>query len=180
MRYLLMLLVGLSCSAPLSAAVTGQAANGFAIENSVDVAADPALVYALLQQPGRWWNGDHSYSGDTRNMTLEARVGGCFCEALPARGNAPAGAVEHARVIHAAPSSMLRLVGSLGPLQGEAVTGTLTFTLKPLETGGTRIILAYVVGGYARGGVDKLAGPVDGVLGQQLQGLKRAADTAAP
>lgn len=176
MRYPILTLAALVWPGAGLAAVTAQQQDGFAIEQGVDVAADPVAVYALLQQPGRWWNSDHSYSGDARNMTLEARVGGCFCEALPAKDGLPAGSVEHARVIYAAPARTLRLVGSLGPLQAEAVTGTLTFTLKPQGAGGTRIAMTYVVGGYVRGGADTLASAVDMVLGQQLQGFKREAD----
>lgn len=176
MRYPILMLAALVWPGAGLAAVTAQRQDGFAIEQGVDVAADPIAVYALLQQPGRWWNSDHSYSGDARNMTLDARIGGCFCETLPAKDGLFAGTVEHARVIYAAPARTLRLVGSLGPLQAEAVTGTLTFALKPLGTGGTRIDMTYIVGGYVRGGADKLARAVDMVLGQQLQGLKRAAD----
>ncbi|WP_336967554.1 ATPase [Sphingobium aromaticiconvertens] len=176
MRYPILMLVALVWPAAGLATVTAQQQDGFAIEQGVDVAADSVAIYALLQQPGRWWNSDHSYSGDARNMTLDARIGGCFCEVLPAKDGLFAGSVEHARVIHAAPGRTLRLVGSLGPLQAEAVTGTLTFTLKPLGAGGTRIDMTYVVGGYVRGGTGKLASAVDRVLGQQLQGLKRAAD----
>lgn len=177
MRYPTLALIALVWPGVGQAAVTAQQQSGFAIEQGVDVAADPVAVYALLQQPGRWWNSDHSYSGDARNMTLDARVGGCFCEALPAKDGLFAGSVEHARVIYAVPARTLRLVGSLGPLQAEAVTGTLTFTLKPLGAGGTRVNMTYVVGGYVRGGADKLASAVDRVLGEQLLGLKRAGDT---
>lgn len=164
-----------SAPAPAMATVTAQAEDGFAIENGADVAASPAVVFALLMQPARWWNSDHSYSGDARNLTLDARVGGCFCEALPGTGAVPAGQVEHARVIHVAPASTLRLVGSLGPLQAEAVTGTLTFSLKARGTG-TKITMTYVVGGYVRGGAGALAAAVDQVLAQQLAGLARVAD----
>lgn len=176
MRYRMLTLAALFWSGTGLAAVTAQQPNGFAIKQRVDVTADPFAVYALLQQPSRWWNGEHSYSGDARNMTLDARVGGCFCEAIAAKDGLHAGSVEHGRVIYAVPGRTLRLVGSLGPLQAEAVTGTLTFTLEPLGSGGTRIDMTYVVGGYVRGGAEKLAGAVDGVLGQQLQGLKRVAD----
>lgn len=164
-----------SVPAPVTAAVTAQADSGFSIENSVDVAASPAAVFALLGQPARWWNGDHSYSGNAGNLSLDARVGGCFCEALPRTGAVAAGRVEHARVIHVAPASLLRLVGSLGPLQAEAVTGTLSFSLKA-QGAGTKITMSYVLGGFVRGGAGALAEAVDQVLAEQLARLKRVAD----
>src|SRR3546814_10432451 len=81
-------------------------------------------IYRLLSQPGRWWNGAHSYSGSAANLRLEPVAGGCFCEALPGE-EGRVGSVEHARVIHAAPDRQLRLSGALGPLPAEAGTGTL-------------------------------------------------------
>ena len=70
----------------------------------------------------------------------------------------------------------LRMVGSLGPLQSEALTGTLTITLKPGGAGkaggaGTRIVMEYVVGGYMRYKVDEIAPAVDNVMSGQLAAL---------
>jgi hypothetical protein len=76
------------------------------------------------------------------------------------------------RVVQARPGKLLRLQGGLGPLQGEAVIGTLTFSLKAVP-GGTEITQNYIVGGFIRHGADKLAGPVDQVLAEQLSGLAR-------
>ena len=62
------------------------------------------------------------------------------------------------------------LQGGLGPLQTEAATGTLTWSLKAAD-GGTEITQTYVVGGHVRGGADKMAGIVDTVLAEQLTRL---------
>jgi hypothetical protein len=81
------------------------------------------------------------------------------------------GSVEHMHVIFADPQrGILRMSGALGPLQGEALNGTLTVELKKTDTG-TRIELEYVVGGYMRFKTEEIAPAVDGVLGQQLAGL---------
>lgn len=166
--------VGVAMAAPAHSAVTASGENGFATENSVDVAADAASIYALLAVPARWWNGAHSYSGNAANLSLEAKAGGCFCEVLPGV-DGKTGSVEHARVIHAAPGRQLRLSGALGPLQAEAVTGTLTFDIRPAQRG-VRVTLTYVVGGYIRTGAAGIAPLVDKVLAEQLAGLKRAAE----
>jgi uncharacterized protein YndB with AHSA1/START domain len=150
---------------------------GFAARNSVDVNADPATVYALLVAPARWWSAAHTYSGSAANMTIDAKAGGCFCETVPAKDGHPAGSVEHARVVYAAPGKALRLSGALGPLQSEGLTGTLDFTLTPVAGGrGTTITMTYVVGGYARTPMSQLAPMVDKVMAEQLQGLQHAAD----
>ncbi|BAI95483.1 ATPase [Sphingobium sp. TA15] len=168
---------GAAMAAPAHSAVTASSDAGFAVENSVQVAADAATVYRLLGQPGRWWNGAHSYSGSAANLRLEPVAGGCFCEALPGE-EGRVGSVEHARVIHAAPDRQLRLSGALGPLQAEAVTGTLTFDIAPSGKG-VRVVMSYVVGGYIRMGAARIAPVVDKVLAEQLAGLKRVAEQDA-
>ncbi|MDI1297047.1 MAG: ATPase, partial [bacterium] len=82
---------------------------------------------------------------------------------------------EHGRVIYAAPGQQLRLSGALGPLQSEAVTGTLSFVIAP-SAYGARITMSYAVGGYLRGGAAPMATTVDQMLGEQLDGFKRVAD----
>jgi hypothetical protein len=81
------------------------------------------------------------------------------------------GSIQHARIVAALPSKQLRLTGALGPLQAEAVTGTFTWDLKPVD-GGTEVTQSYVVGGYVRAGASALAPAVDQVLGEQLTRLK--------
>ncbi len=146
----------------------------FEIENKRTVRVAPAAAYAALGRIGSWWSKSHTYSGKAENLSLSLKAGDCFCERLDNGGT-----VEHLHVVQAQPGRMLRLQGGLGPLQGEAVSGTLTFMLKP-AAGGTEITQSYVVGGFIRGGADKLAGPVDSVLAEQLDGLVRHLGGAAP
>ena len=152
-----------------SAEVKSSSDIGFEVASTVSVAASPADVYAAIIAPGRWWSSAHTYSEDAKNLSIDARPGGCFCEALPGGG------VEHGRVVMAMPGKMLRIRGALGPLQGEAVVGTLSFELTP-EGKGTKLVMSYVVGGYVRGGAGALAAPVDHVMGEQVARLKAALD----
>src|SRR3546814_2808541 len=83
------------------------------------------------------------------------------------------GSAQHARILFAQPNQMMRLSGAFGPLQGEAVAGTLTIRIK--KTGaGSAIRFDYVVGGYMRFKVSEIAPAVDRVLGAQLVGLAKA------
>src|SRR3546814_255244 len=168
MRHITLLILSTCVAVPAAAEVKSATPSGFDIENKAVVSADPAETYAALTRVGEWWNSEHTYSGNAANMTLEAKAGGCFCEVIPAGG----GTIEHGRVIYARPGQVLRVQGGLGPLQSEAVVGALTWSLKPVD-GGTAVSQRYVVGGYVRGGADKLAPLVDQVLGQQLAGLVR-------
>lgn len=154
-------------SAPAAAEVAASSEAGFVLHNEAVVAASPDTAFAALAQPGDWWSSEHSYSGDAANMTLEARAGGCFCERIPEGG----GSVEHMRVVYFDPRvRALRLRGALGPLQGEALTGTLTMTVEPAGTG-SKIAWDYVVGGYARFPLKDFAPAVDGVVAEQLNRL---------
>jgi uncharacterized protein YndB with AHSA1/START domain len=175
-------LLALGGLAPMAARadVTVKGATGFAVASAIDIPdKTPAEVWAALIKPNLWWDGVHSWSGDAANMFLDPQAGGCWCELLPVPKDAPdgmrRGSVEHMRVLASMPPKLLRLTGAMGPLQGEALTGTLTFTLKAMDGGGTHVTLGYVVGGFMRMPVDDIAPVVDRVLSQQLARLGRYA-----
>lgn len=157
-----------AAASPAAAEIKSSGPGSFEVETRAVVAAIPAETYAMLGRVGEWWDSSHTYSGDAANMTIALKAGGCFCEAIPEGG----GTIEHMRVIYAQPGATVRLEGGLGPLQAEAVAGRLTWSLKAVP-GGTEITQNYVVGGYVRGGADRLAPIVDQVLSQQLAGLQK-------
>lgn len=163
-----------SAAAPAGARVVSSVPAGFEVADRITVAAPPAKLYAALVDIGRWWSSSHTYSGDAANLSIEARPGGCWCERL-----ADGGAIEHLRVVYVRPGQLLRAQGGLGPLQSEGVAGTFTWTIKPTADGGSELTQSYVVGGYVRGGAEKLAPLVDQVLGEQLARLKTFAETGA-
>ena len=161
-------------AAPAAAEVKAADAGGMQIRHEIDVAATPAAVYAAFVRIGQWWNPEHTYSGSSRHMTLDARAGGCFCETW-GEGNA----VEHAHVVFVMPGKAVRMIGGLGPLQQHGIAGALTFSFKPEGTG-TRLAAQYNIGGQIAGGFTPLAGPVDFVLGEQVARLKQFAETGLP
>lgn len=156
---------------PASAEVTAQSDVGFVIREVADVAATPAETWRAMTTPGAWWSSAHTFSGSGANLSLSPTVGGCFCERFPPPKGAPAtqqaGGVQHMRVIYVEPNRVLRLSGALGPLQSEALTGTLTMALRATDTG-THIAWEYVVGGYMRYKVDQIAPAVDRMLAEQI------------
>jgi uncharacterized protein YndB with AHSA1/START domain len=154
------------------AAVTTVSPSGFVVTLDATVAANRDRVYrALVGDVGAWWNSDHTFSGDSRNLSIDARPGGCFCERLPGGGG-----VEHLRVVFVRPGEMLRLSGALGPLQPSALTGTMTWTLM-MSNDSTRVTLTYTVGGFREGGFADIAPAVDAVLSDQLNRLKAFCET---
>lgn len=159
---------------PTRADVVSASPTSFEVREQLTINAPPAQVWDTLRAPGRWWSKEHTYSGDSANLYLDAQATGCFCEKIPGKGS-----VEHARILYVDAPRMIRLSGALGPLQAEAVTGTLTFRLDAEGDNATRVTLDYVVSGYIRAGADTLAPKVDEVLSLQLNGLKAAAETPA-
>jgi uncharacterized protein YndB with AHSA1/START domain len=143
-------------------------ASGFTIRTSVEITATPRAVYnALSLQVSNWWDPEPTWSGNPRNMSIDARAGGCFCEKLPSGGT-----VAHMTVVLADPGKTLRMSGALGPLREHAIVGTMTWTLT--EDGPrTKVDMSYVVGGYMRGGVGSVVEVVDQVLAGQVHRLKR-------
>jgi hypothetical protein len=167
-------LVALTVAVPAQAEVVASSPDGFVSRNTVEVTASPMEVWAQFIAPAGWWNGEHTYSGDAANLYIDAQATGCFCEKLPVPAGAPAtqrmGSVEHLHIVYSEPGRVMRLQGGLGPLQSEAVNGTLTMTLRT-QDGKTRILLEYVVGGYMRQEVATIAPLVDRVIAEQLTRL---------
>lgn len=173
-RIIVALSAALACSSKAAADVAPDS-RGFMVHESAVVKARPDAVWAALVRPSRWWNREHSWSGDSANLVLEPRAGGCFCETLPGGGSA-----EHMHVIQFVPGSMLRMKGALGPLQSEAIEGVLTIELTPGEQG-TTISWTYVVGGYFRlFAVKDIAPAVDSVMREQSDRLAALVDFGDP
>jgi uncharacterized protein YndB with AHSA1/START domain len=152
--------------APVSAAVQDVAEGAFRTQSVILVNARPAAAWRALVRVSDWWDPAHTWSGSSRNLRLEPRAGGCFCEKLK-----DGGSVEHARVVFAQPGQTLRLTGALGPLQEMPVTGVLTFTLAP-DGPGTRITMTYHVAGALSMAATKLAPLVDQVMTAQFERLR--------
>jgi len=158
----------LACLLPLGAAaeVKDSGANGFTLENHAVVDATPDQAWdALVGHVGRWWPDDHTWWGDSANLTIEPRAGGCFCERAGGRQ------ARHLEVVFVDPGRTLRMTGGLGPLQGMGLHGVLEFRLAAADEGGTRITLWYRAGGYSSDDLSGFAPVVDRVQAQQLDGL---------
>ena len=165
--------IGLATLAvPTAAKIVATSESGFVTKASADVAATPRETWLALIKPSVWWNDAHTWSADASNMTLVPSAGGCFCEKIPGEGDIPLdGSAQHAVVVQAVPDRALRLRGGLGPLQAVPATGVLTVTLSEID-GGTRIDWEYNVGGPMGFEIDQISKAVDGVMNQQLLGLR--------
>ncbi len=166
----------LACGAPAAAEVTRATDSSFVSRHEVVVEATPKEVWLALISPATWWRSEHTWSGSSKNLTLVPQAGGCFCETIP-EVDEPGrftleGSVEHMRVVQAYPEQALRMIGSLGPLQSEPVTGVLTVAITKIDKG-TRIVWEYNVGGPMRYEIPVISKAVDGVMAAQLAALTK-------
>jgi uncharacterized protein YndB with AHSA1/START domain len=151
-------------SAGANAEVVSASANSFEVRETVTLVVPPDRAFDGFRHIGSWWDPQHTYSGDSANLSLSLAAGGCFCERIPKTG----GSVEHLRVAYLDPGKRLVLTGALGPLLYEAVTGVMDIEVKRIA-GGSQLTLDYKAAGFASGGAEKFAGAVDGVLADQVK-----------
>ena len=157
----------LACPAA-PADVVQSAADGALIEHHFQISASPKDAWSALVHPENWWPADHTWSGDRSYLRLNAQAGGCFCESWGENS------AEHGRVVMALPGQMLRIRGSLGPLQELAVTGVLTVKLAA-KNAGTEATVTYRLSGDASHKLDTFIPVVDKVIGQQFGSFARYA-----
>jgi uncharacterized protein YndB with AHSA1/START domain len=160
-----------SLATAASAEVVSSASNGFHVRETVQIVVPPAVAFQSFADLPRWWNPQHSYSGDAANLSLALNPGGCFCERLP-----DGGGIEHLRVTYVVPGKRILLTGSLGPLLYEATTGVMDVQFERIA-GGSKVTLDYRVAGFAEGGAARLAPIVDGVLADQMRRYRQFART---
>jgi uncharacterized protein YndB with AHSA1/START domain len=158
---------------PVYAEVVQSAPDSALIEHQFQVHATPAEAWQTLVHPERWWPEDHTWSGNRGNLSLAPIAGGCYCESWDR------GSVEHARVVMAVPGRLLRMRGSLGPLQDMAVTGVLTASLQANEQG-TEVTVTYRLSGDASHKLDAFMPVVDTVIGQQYGAFAAYANQPEP
>src|SRR5215467_6715751 len=153
---------------PSSATVADSGPNGFTVKVTVHVQASPADAYRkFVRNVGDWWNSSHTFSGSSKNLSIEERAAGCFCEKL-----LDGGGVRHMEVVTIMPGKMLVMTGALGPMQALAVAGNLRVVFSP-EDGGTKLEATYAVVGYLPAGMNAFAGPSDAMLTEQFAGFKK-------
>lgn len=161
-------------ASPALAEIVEAKPDHFVTRNEAVVEATPKEAWLALISPARWWSSEHTWSADAANLKLTPQAGGCFCETIPEtttpEGFTLEGSVEHMRVVQAYPEVALRMVGALGPLQSEPVSGVLTIAISKVDEG-TRIVWEYNVGGKMRFPPEVIAPAVDGVMTLQLTRL---------
>jgi hypothetical protein len=162
-------------AATAHANVVTTAPTGFVVEHHLELKIDAKTAYDRFTKIGSWWGSNHSFSGDAKNITIDTKPGGCWCETLP-----NGGFVKHMDVVHAAPGAMLVFSGGLGPLQFMGVAGSMTVSFQSDKAGITTVKLHYDVGGRDDKNFEDISKAVDGVLGEQLTRYGKFARSGKP
>lgn len=171
-RYFLALFVLLLFFDAAGAAVTNADAGGFTSVNELTIDAQRMDTWsAAIREIDRWWDSDHTVSGEASRLYIEAKPQGCFCERL----GKDAGVV-HMTVTTIFPGTVLRLTGGLGPLGLMGVNGNMTWEFAGAGNE-TVVKFTYAVGGYRPGGLDAMAEIVDAVIAEALLRLKAYVET---
>jgi uncharacterized protein YndB with AHSA1/START domain len=168
-----LLLLAVLASPQARAEVKQASAASMTVEHNLGTSAAPADLYRAIGQVERWWSSKHTFSGSAANLSLNPEAGGCFCEKWSE------GSVEHGRVVQTQKDRLVRLQSTLGPVLELAVTGVLTFSLKPAGHGST-LLVSYRISGDPSHNLRALAPIVDQVLGEQARRLVRFAETGKP
>ncbi|WP_262693640.1 SRPBCC family protein [Kordiimonas aquimaris] len=124
----------------------------------------PAVLWARLIQPEIWWHPEHSYSGVSANLSLDATAGGLW------REDWAGGSVAHGEVLSVQTGKQLRLNAPFGPLQGLGVNVVWTITITP-EGDGSKVTFDEIANGTSESGLDALAPAVDFVKGEAIKRL---------
>jgi hypothetical protein len=155
------------------AKVLAKGPTGFLVEYTVELKADAKTATDAFVDIGAWWGASHTYSGDSKNLAIGLKPGGCWCETLP-----DGRFVQHMAVVNTAPG-MLVFSGGLGPLQFMGVSGSLHVTFK--ETAGkTKVTMRYDVGGRDDKNFEGISKGVDAVLAEQFARYANFVTTGKP
>ncbi len=181
----LSLLAGLLTSlftTPLRAEPSAVSASGFLSSFREEIKATPEAAWAAIVALPQWWNPRHSHSGRAGAMSLDAQAGGCWCERWTDAAGRTHSAM-HGQVVMLQSGRVIRLFAALGPLQDLAVNGVLNVVVGAgagADADKIFLRISYRVAGDASLALDKLAAPVDAVIGEQFKRLKLLIETGKP
>lgn len=161
---------GLGLMGCASADVITATPDHFTLKLEAETELSPDEVWARLIDLKSWWLPDHTYSGDSANLSIDPVAGGLW------REDWEGGSVWHGSVLRAEPGKVLVLNAPFGPLQGMAVTSVWTISLDAQEDGGTKISFDHVTNGSSASNLDAVAPAVDYVKSEALASLARPRD----
>lgn len=156
---------------PAAAEVVERSADHFVLRYAVVAQASPEDFIHTLEHIGEWWNPSHTYSGDSRNLSLALDAGTCFCEAMP-----DGSTFDHGGVYEYDPETGVLIDAALGPLRGKTTLSNWSIGWTGANRG-TELVMSYVVRGE---GIGAMADGVDKVMGEQFQRMVHFVEYGEP
>lgn len=142
-------------AAPAAAEIVTRSENAFTLRYTAGMQVAPKDAAPAMTKLASWWDKDHTYTGDSANLSLDLSPGGCWCETLDSGD-----AFDHGRTVSVG-SDRLVFDAPFGPLRGKATKAELVVEWPPANRDG-QITWTFVVEGP---GVGAMADTVDGVMG---------------
>ncbi len=148
----------------LRAEIVAASDTHFVLRHEAVSALETAQLWERLIRPEKWWHPDHTYSGDSANLKLDATAGGLW------REDWEGGSVSHGRVLYVKQGAQLRMEAPFGPLQGLGAYTIWTITISPVE-GGSKVMFDEMSTAPPGTDMAKLAEAVDFVKEEAIQRL---------
>ncbi len=136
----------------------------FVLRHEAVSALDAAQLWERLIQPAAWWHPDHTYSGDSGNLSLDAKAGGLW------REDWDGGSVSHGKVVFVNHGEQLRMEAPFGPLQALGAYTIWTITISPKDDG-SRVVFDEVSTAPPGTDMAEMAKAVDFVKQEAIQRL---------
>ena len=146
------------------AEVVSSSSTHFVLRHEATTPLSPDAAWERLTDPASWWHPDHTYSGDSANLSLDVTAGGLW------REDWDGGSVAHGRVLMVATGTALRMEAPFGPLQGVGAYTIWTITITPAENG-TVVTFDEIATGPPTAKLDELAPAVDFVKSEAMRRL---------
>lgn len=156
---------------PAAAEVVERSADHFVLRYAVALEASPEDFIDALEHIGEWWNPAHTYSGNSRNLSLALDAGTCFCEAMP-----DGSTFDHGGVYEYDPGTGVLIDAALGPLRGKTTLSNWSIGWTGANRG-TELVMSYVVRGE---GLGAMADGVDRVMGEQFRRMVHFVEYGEP
>jgi len=158
----------LAAGGSASAEIKERRRDVFTLVYEAPVSASPEAIHARVFAPGEWWADAATLGGKGAGMRLDARSGGCLCEAMPA------GPYVHG-IVDDATRRDVRVYALLGPVVDAADEAWLHISWPQTRDGGRTVRMTYQVRGPH---VGRLAEDADAFLAPSFRRL--AESLAAP
>ena len=148
----------------LRAEIVSSSDTHFVLRHEAISTLDAGQLWDRLVQPASWWHPDHTYSGDSANLSLDANAGGHW------REDWDDGSVSHGRVLYVKQGQQLRMEAPFGPLQGIGAYTIWTITISGAGNG-SKVVFDEVSTAAPGTNMAEMAKAVDFVKGEAIRRL---------